>query len=91
MEAQEKLAWEMQAYGMPKAQLQLMVKQQAFPGQELMFAMGMLSDAQELIGADLNEGNEGWVAPKQANQARQYINCAKAIVFDLMQKDRQND
>ena len=87
MEAQEKLAWELQAYGMSKAQLMAMVKEQAFPGQELMFAMGMLSDAQEVIGVDLNEGNEGWVAPKQANQARQYINCAKAIVFDLMQKE----
>jgi hypothetical protein len=84
---QEKLAWEKQAYGMSKAQLFAMVKEQAFPGTEMMFAAGMLSDAQEVIGADLNNGNDGWVSPQQANQARQFINCAKAIIFDVLNKE----
>jgi hypothetical protein len=86
---QEKLVWEMQAYGMTKAQLNTMVKEQAFPGQELMFAAGMLSDAQEIIGADLNNGNDGWVSPQQANEARQFINCAKAIMFDVIDPSRR--
>jgi hypothetical protein len=84
---QEKLEWEKQAYGMSKAQLFAMVKEQAFPGTEIMFAAGMLSDAQEVIGADLNNGNDGWVSPRQANQARQFINCAKAIIFDMLNKE----
>jgi len=84
---QEKLVWEKQAYGMSKAQLFAMVKEQAFPGTEMMFAAGMLSDAQEIIGADFNGVNEGWVSPQQANQARQFINCAKAIIFDVLNKE----
>ena len=84
---QEKLEWEKQAYGMSKAQLFAMVKEQAFPGTEIMFAAGLLSDAQEVIGADLNNGNDGWVSPQQANQARQFINCAKAIIFDVLNKE----
>lgn len=84
---QEKLAWEKRAYGMSKAQLFAMVKDQAFPGTEIMFAAGMLSDAQEVIGADFNGANEGWVSPAQANQARQFINCAKAIIFDMLNKE----
>ena len=84
---QENLEWEKQAYGMSKAQLFAMVKEQAFPGTEIMFAAGMLSDAQEVIGADLNNGNDGWVSPRQANQARQFINCAKAIIFDMLNKE----
>ncbi|NDB59716.1 hypothetical protein EB001_14910 [bacterium] len=84
---QEKLEWEKQAYGMSKAQLFAMVKEQAFPGTEIMFAAGMLSDAQEVISADLNNGNDGWVSPQQANQARQFINCAKAIIFDMLNKE----
>lgn len=85
---QEKLAWEKQAYGMSKAQLFAMVKDQAFPGTEIMFAAGMLSDAQEVIGADFNGANEGWVSPQQANEARQFINCAKAIIFDVLNKEK---
>jgi hypothetical protein len=33
--------------------------------------------------------DEGWVSPKTANQARQYINCAKAIMFGLMNEERK--
>jgi len=83
------LEWEKQAYGMTKAQLDHMVKMQAFPGQEMMFAAGMLSDAQEVIGADFNGANEGWVSPQQANEARQFMNCAKAIMFDYLNKQRK--
>jgi hypothetical protein len=85
----DQLAWEIQAYGMTKAQLNLMVKQQAFPGTEMMFAAGLLSDAQHVIDKETNEHCEGWVDPQAANQARQFINCAKAIIFDLMDKDRK--
>ena len=80
----EDLTWEQQAYGMTRAQLNTMVKQQAFPGQELMFAMGMLSDAQEILAP---EWNPDGVEAHNANRARQMINCAKAIVFDLMDKE----
>ena len=80
---------EIQMYGMTKAQLDLMVKQQAFPGTEMMFAAGLLSDAQHVIGTETHEQNEGWVDPKSANQARQFMNCAKAIMFDYLNKQRE--
>lgn len=86
---QEQIKWEMQCYGMTKDQLKRIVKEQSFPGTEIMFAAGLLSDAQEVIGADLNGANEGWVDPQAANQARQFINCAKAIIFDLMESRKE--
>jgi hypothetical protein len=86
---QEQIKWEMQCYGMTKDQLKRMVKEQSFPGTEIMFAAGLLSDAQEVIGADLNGANEGWVSPQQANEARQFINCAKAIIFELMETRKE--
>lgn len=82
----EKIQWELQAYGMTKAQLDEIVKTQAFPGTEIMFAAGMLSDAQQILDPEFND--EGWVSPKTANQARQLMNCAKAIMFDQMNKMR---
>ena len=78
------LQWELQAYGMTKTQLNTMVKQQALPGSVMMFAMGMLSDAQEILAP---EWNPDVVEAHNANRARQMINCAKAIVFDLMDKE----
>ena len=30
-------------------------------------------------------GEDGWVAPETANQARQYINIAKYIMFNLIE------
>jgi hypothetical protein len=87
VDKQEQLQWERQAYGMTKAQLDHMVKTQAFPGQEMMFAAGLLSDAQQIMDPELND--EGWVSPQTANQARQYINCAKAIMFDVMDPSRR--
>jgi hypothetical protein len=85
---EEQLQWEKQAYGMTKAQLDHMVKTQAFPGQELMFAAGMLSDAQQVLDPEFNA--DGWVSPETANQARQYVNCAKAIMFDVMDPSRRS-
>ena len=82
------LQWEIQAYGMTKAQLDHMVKTQAFPGQEMMFAAGLLSDAQHIMDPEFNA--DGWVSPETANQARQYINCAKAIMFDVMDPSRRD-
>ena len=68
------LAWEMQAYGSPKAEILEMIED------SLTFKMsgiGMviasyLSDAQELI-----EFND-------KNRARQYINIAKMLIFEKM-------
>ena len=61
-----------------------MVKQQAFPGSEMMFAAGILSDAQTMIDPEFNE--DGWVSPERANEARQYMNIAKYIMFNLMER-----
>jgi hypothetical protein len=84
---EDQVKWEKQAYGMTKAQLNALVKEQAFPGQEMMFAAGMLSDAQQIMDPEFSD--EGWVSPQTANQARQYINCAKAIMFDIMDPSRK--
>ena len=84
---EEQLKWEIQAYGMTKEELNRMVKTQAFPGQELMFAAGLLSDAQQVLDPEFNA--DGWVSPDVANQARQYINCAKTIMFDVMDPSRR--
>jgi len=81
------LQWELQAYGMPKAAVDRMVKEQAFPGQEMMFAAGMLSDAQQILDPEFN--TDGWVSPETANRARQYINIAKYIMFNLMKDERE--
>ena len=78
---QADLDWEIQAYGMTQEAVDRMVKTQAFPGMEMMFAAGMLSDAQQIMDPEFNE--EGWVSPQTANRARQYINIAKYIMFNL--------
>lgn len=83
----EKLAWELQAYGMSKDQLNRMVKEQSFPGTEMMFAAGLLSDAQTIIDPEFND--DGWVSPETANKARQLMNCAKAIMFDFLNNQRE--
>ena len=83
----EQLEWELQAYGMSKASLMRMVKEQALPGTEMLFAAGLLSDAQQIMDPEFSD--EGWVSPQTANQARQYINCAKAIMFGLMNEERK--
>ena len=70
-------AWELQAYGCSKATLERMVKEQAFPGTELMFAAGILSDAQEAISGEYGEPD--------VETARQFINRAKFIMFRLME------
>ena len=49
-----------------------------------MVVMGVLSDAQEILAP---EWNPDGVEAHNANRARQMINCAKAIVFDLMDKE----
>ena len=84
---EEQLKWEIQAYGMTKEALNRMVKTQAPYGQELMFAAGLLSDAQQILDPEFNA--DGWVSPETANQARQYVNCAKAIMFDVIDPSRR--
>ena len=78
------LQWEIQAYGMTEEAVRRMVKQQAFPGTEMMFAAGMLSDAQQILDPEFND--EGWVSPETANRARQYMNIAKFIMFNQMKE-----
>jgi hypothetical protein len=78
------LHWEVQAYGMTEEAVERMVKTQAFPGSEMIFAAGMLSDAQQLLDPEY-VGEDGWVPPETANQARQYMNIAKYIMFKMME------
>jgi hypothetical protein len=61
-----------------------LVATQAFPGQEMMFAAGMLSDAQQIMDPEFTQ--DGWVSPETANRARQYINVAKYIMFNQMKE-----
>ena len=84
IKTQADLDWEIQCYGMSEAAVKQMVKQQAFLGQEMMFAAGMLSDAQQIMDPEFND--EGWVSPDVANRARQYINIAKFIMFNTMKE-----
>ena len=79
--------WELQAYGMSEEAVKRMLKTQAFPGTELMFAAGMLSDAQQIMDPEFNA--DGWVSPETANKARQYINIAKYIMFNQMKDERK--
>ena len=83
MKSLETLNWEKQAYGMTTDQIDRMVKEQAFPGTELMFAAGLLSDAQETLSAEFNPDG---VSVQTANKARQLMNCAKAIIFQQMDR-----
>lgn len=78
------LSWELQAYGMPEEAVKRMVKQQSFPGQEMMFAASLLSDAQQIMDPEFNQ--DGWISPETANKARQYINIAKYVMFDQMKE-----
>jgi hypothetical protein len=87
IKTQADLDWEIQAYGMSEASVKHLVETQAFPGTELMFAAGMLSDAQQIMDPECND--EGWVSPETANRARQYINVAKYIMFNLMREERE--
>jgi hypothetical protein len=86
IKTQADLDWEIQCYGMSEASLKHLVATQAFPGTELMFAAGMLSDAQEILSA---EWNPNGVDAHHANRARQMINCAKYIMFSQMREERE--
>ena len=69
-----KLEWEMQAYGSPKAEILEMIEDSLtfkMSGVGMVIA-SYLSDAQELI-----EFND-------KNRARQYINIAKMLIFEKM-------
>ena len=69
-----KLEWEIQAYGSPKAEiLELIEDSLTFKMSGIgMVIASYLSDAQELI-----EFND-------KNRARQYINIAKMLIFEKM-------
>jgi hypothetical protein len=87
IKTQADLDWEIQCYGMSEASVKHLVETQAFPGTEMMFAAGMLSDAQQIMDPECND--EGWVSPETANRARQYINVAKYIMFNMMKDERK--
>ena len=84
---QADLDWEIQCYGMTEGSVKHLVESQAFPGTEMMFAAGMLSDAQQIMDPEFNA--DGWVSPETANKARQYINIAKYIMFNQMKDERK--
>lgn len=71
------IRWEKQAYGMTAAQLDRQIESQSFSGLELLYAMGLLSDCQELIVQDDGENSE---------TLRQWINQVKYIVSEHMDK-----
>jgi hypothetical protein len=85
IKTQADLDWEIQCYGMTEGSVKHLVESQAFPGTELMFAAGILSDAQEILSA---EWNPNGVDAHHANRARQMINCAKYIMFNQMREER---
>lgn len=84
IKTQADLDWEVQCYGMTEDAINQMVKLQAIAGHEMMFAAGILSDAQQLLDPEFND--EGWVSPETANRARQYMNIAKYIMFNTMKE-----
>ena len=84
IKTQADLDWEIQCYGMTEDAVKNLVKTQAFPGHEMMFAAGMLSDAQQILDPEFNA--DGWVSPETANRARQYMNIAKFIMFNTMKE-----
>jgi hypothetical protein len=64
-------------YGMTEKQLDNMIGVQSFPGLELMFAAGMLSDCQQVLEySDCDE----------KEQLRQMLNQVKYIMFNYMDK-----
>ena len=85
---ENKQEWEIQAYGCTAKELDEFVEKQCFKGQELLFAAGILSDAQEILSAEFNEN--GWVSPDQANEVRQFLNRAKHIMFSVMDQNRKS-
>jgi hypothetical protein len=87
IKTQADLDWEIQCYGMTEGSVKHLVESQAFPGTEMMFAAGMLSDAQQIMDPEFNA--DGWVSPETANKARQYINIAKYIMFNMMKDERK--
>ena len=72
---------EIQMFGCTEEQLAAIVKRQCFPGMELMFAAGILSDAQEAMSGEYGEPD--------VETARQFINRAKHIMFSLMKDERE--
>ena len=85
LEKAKQLDWEIQCYGMTEASVKHLIETQAFPGTEMMFAAGMLSDAHPIMEPECSD--EAWVNPETANKARQYINIAKYIMFKTMKED----
>lgn len=75
---QEKIEWEMQAYGCSKNKLVSIISEVTDP---LMLAAGMLSDAQEVISGEFGQPDN--------EMARQLINRAKFVIFRVAEKQRE--
>jgi len=52
------------------------------PGRQIMYAAGILSDAQHLLGEECNF-EDGWVEPRNAKTVIAFLNKAKEVLFDL--------
>ena len=68
---------ERRMYGMTQAQLDRQIESQSFTGLELMYAAGLLSDCQEILEHNECDASE---------ELRQYMNQAKYIIFNYMEK-----
>lgn len=85
VKTQADLDWEIQCFGMTEDSVKHLVETQALPGEELMFAAGILSDAQQMLDPEFND--DGWVGPETANRVRQHINVAKYIIFKTRREE----
>jgi len=52
------------------------------PSRRIMYAAGILSDAQHLLGEECNF-EDGWVEPRNAQAVIAYLNKAKELLFNL--------
>lgn len=78
MNANEKLQWEMQCYGVSEATLRNTIEQLEDDQDKMMLVASILSDAQELISGEFGEPN--------TERARQFMNRAKFILFNSMRE-----
>jgi len=52
------------------------------PGRQIMYAAGILSDAQHLLSEECNF-EDGWVQPNNAKTVIAFLNKAKEVLFKL--------
>jgi hypothetical protein len=82
---EEKLEWELQAYGCPQKAIDEQLKEFRQP---LSFAVSILSDAQELISPEFCPDG---VSAARANSVRLLINRAKYVVFKTTRDQMESE